>query len=89
MAIPLVWLLGQGLRSGFLPFEKALMAFAFLLPLISRAIAGAIGLPLAPLTIAAVFALTLRRALRPAVDGGQRVARDMRIKFPLSLLLEQ
>ena len=59
MAIPLVWLLGQGLRAGFLPFEKAVMALAFLLPLISRVLAGAVGLlPLAPLTIAALFALT-------------------------------
>jgi hypothetical protein len=89
MAIPLVWLLGQGLRSGFLPYEKALMAFAFLLPLISRVVAGAIGLPLTPLTISAVFALTLRRALRPAANGEQHVARDMRIKFPLSLVVEQ
>jgi alpha-1,2-mannosyltransferase len=89
MAIPLVWLLGQGVRSGFLPFEKAVMAFAFLLPLISRVIAGSIGLPLAPLTIAAVFALTMRRASRLAANGEQRVARGMRVKFPLSPVPEQ
>ena len=47
------------------------MAFAFLLPLLSRTVAGAIGLPLAPLTIAAVFALTLRRALNPAVGADE------------------
>ena len=39
------------------------MALAFVLPLVSRAAAGALGLPLAPLTIAAVFALIMRRAL--------------------------
>jgi alpha-1,2-mannosyltransferase len=76
LAIPLVWLLGQGRRSGFLPFEKALMAFAYLLPLVSRAAAGAVGLPLAPLTIAAVFALTVRRALRPAESCEQRARAD-------------
>ncbi len=63
LAVPLLWLLGEGLRTGFLPFEKSLMALGFVLPLVSRATAGAIGLPLAPLTIAAILALTLRRAL--------------------------
>jgi hypothetical protein len=81
LAVPLVWLLGQGRRSGFLPFEKALMAFAYLLPLVSRAAACAVGLPLAPLTIAAVFALTVRRALRPADSCKQRAGADP----PLSL----
>jgi hypothetical protein len=28
LAIPLIWLLREGQRSGFLPFEKALMALA-------------------------------------------------------------
>jgi alpha-1,2-mannosyltransferase len=89
MAIPLVWLLGQGLCSGFQPFEKALMAFAFLLPLISRVAAGAVGLPLAPLTVAAVFALTIRRALTPAANGEMRVVLDTRIESRLSLASER
>jgi alpha-1,2-mannosyltransferase len=84
LAIPLVWLLGQARRSGFLPFEKALMAFAYLLPLVSRAAAGAIGLPLAPLTIAAVLALTVRRALRDAASCDERAT-----EFRLSLAPEQ
>ena len=62
VAIPLVWLLDRGLRTGFLPYEKAAMAFAFLLPLVSRSAAGAAGVPLAPFAMAAVFALILRRA---------------------------
>ena len=32
LAVPLVWLLGEGRRSGFLPYEKALMALAFVAP---------------------------------------------------------
>ena len=63
LAIPLVWLLGQGTRSVFLSYEKALMALAFALPVISRVVAGAFGLALAPLTIAALLLLILRRAL--------------------------
>jgi alpha-1,2-mannosyltransferase len=88
-AIPLVWLLGEGRRDGFLPFEKALMALAFALPLISRIAAGAVGLPLAPLTIAAVLALILRRALMPAADSADGVALDASLRIPLSLALEQ
>ncbi len=88
MAIPLVWLLGQGLRAGFLPFEKAVMALAFLLPLISRVLAGAVGLPLAPLTIAALFALTMRRALEPAANGEPRVTLDTNMEIGLSLAPE-
>ena len=47
------------------------MALAFVLPLISRIAAGAVGLPLAPLTIAAVLALILRRALMPTADSAE------------------
>ncbi len=67
LAIPLVWLLGEGRRTVFLPYEKAVMALAFALPLVSRILAGAFGLPLAPMTIAALLLLILRRALMPSV----------------------
>jgi alpha-1,2-mannosyltransferase len=89
VAIPLAWLLGEGQRDGFLPFERALMAFAFALPLVSRIAAGAVGLPLAPLTIAAVLALILRRALMPAADSADGVALDASLRIPLSLALER
>ena len=66
LAIPLVCLFRDGLERGFLPFEKAALMLGFALPLISRAAAGAVGVPLAPLTIAALFALSMHRALDPA-----------------------
>ncbi len=74
MAIPLAWLFREGRRSGFFAFEKAMLAFAFLLPLISRIAAGAFGLPLAPLTILGLFAFTIRRALKPAAGPGRVVS---------------
>ncbi len=74
LAIPLVWLFGEGRRSLFLPYEKALMALAFALPLVSRIVAGAFGLPLAPLTIAVLLLLILRRALTPDRPDGARRA---------------
>jgi hypothetical protein len=88
LAIALAWLFREALRTGFLPFEKALMALAFVLPLISRATAGAVGVPLAPLTIAALFALTRRRALATAPGPG-RVRAGVNSKMHLSPALEQ
>jgi hypothetical protein len=89
LAVPLVWLLGEGCRSGFLPFEKALMAFAFALPLLSRVVAGALGLPLAPLIIATLLALILRRAMRPAAVSAERVSLDADLPIRLSLARER
>jgi alpha-1,2-mannosyltransferase len=85
LAIPLAWLLREGLERGFPPFEKALLAFAFVLPLVSRAAAGAVGAPLAPLTIAALLALTMRHALAPS---GSHAA-GINSKMHLSPALEQ
>jgi len=88
LAVPLVWLFREGLRTAFLPYEKALLALAFMLPLISRAAAGAVGLPLAPLIIGAIFALTIRRALTPA-PGSTGRALETNPKMHLSPALEQ
>ncbi len=89
LAIPLAWLFREGARTGFLPFEKALLALAFVLPLISRATAGAAGLPLAPLIIAAIFVLTMRRALTPASNSEGRAAPHISAKMHLSPAPEQ
>jgi alpha-1,2-mannosyltransferase len=88
LAIPLVWLLGEGRRSVFLPYEKALMALAFALPLVSRIVAGAFGLPLAALTIAALLLVILRRALAPFIRT-ERAAPDPDVQIGLSLALER
>ncbi len=88
LAIPLVWLLREGCRSGFLPFEKPLMALAFALPLISRAVAS-VGLPLAPLTIAALLAVVLRRALKPAAGSADCVCARTGLQIPISLAPER
>jgi hypothetical protein len=65
LAIPLAWMLRQGARTGFLDWEKTVMAAAFVLPVISRSLATVARVPIAPLIIAALFAVLLRRgALR-------------------------
>ena len=69
LAIPLAWSAREGLRDGFAPGEKSVLVLAYLLPLFSRTLAGALGLPLAPLTIAAMFYFVLKRALAPSFAG--------------------
>jgi hypothetical protein len=66
LAIPLAWIAREGLRRGFAPGEKSVLALAYVLPLFSRILAGSLGLPVAPLTIAAVFYFLLKRAAAPA-----------------------
>ncbi|MGV3769082.1 MAG: glycosyltransferase family 87 protein [Sphingobium phenoxybenzoativorans] len=63
IALPLGWLLVEGRRTGFLPYEKLVMAAAFLLPLIGRSIAIGLHVPIAPFLLAALFALVVRRAV--------------------------
>jgi len=69
LAIPLAWLAREGLSAGFAPGEKSVLALAFVLPLFSRPLAGTLGLPVAPLAIAALLALVLRRAAAPSRAG--------------------
>ncbi len=66
LAIPLAWIAREGLRGGFAPGEKSVLALAYVLPLFSRILAGSLGLPVAPLTIAAVFYFLLKRGAAPA-----------------------
>jgi alpha-1,2-mannosyltransferase len=74
LAIPLAWMAREGLRTGFRPWEKLVLALAFVLPLMSRSVASTIGLPLAPIVIGAVFVLVLRRGLEPADSAANRSA---------------
>jgi alpha-1,2-mannosyltransferase len=68
-AVPLLWLLQQGRRTGFLPWEKVVMLAAFLLPLVSRLVGQALHLPVATTTIAALTACVLRRVTADTADG--------------------
>ncbi len=69
LAIPLAWSAREVLRAGFARGERIVLALAYVLPLFSRVAAGALGLPLAPLTIAAVFYFVLKRGAAPSPAG--------------------
>jgi alpha-1,2-mannosyltransferase len=60
LAVPIAVLIGEGRRSGFLPWEHAVLIAAFLLPAFVIA-ASVRGVPLLPLVAAALVLVTLRR----------------------------
>ena len=69
IAIPLAWLFRRGIADGLSALMRRRCWRSRLCCRSSRAIAGAVGLPLAPLMIAAIFALIIRRALTCAPGG--------------------
>lgn len=67
LAFPMLWLTGEGLRSGFLPYEKLVLLLAFVATAFARPLALNLSAPIMPLVLLAFFAIVWRRAtLRPA-----------------------
>lgn len=66
LAIPLAILIREGAGSGFLPWEKASLALAWLAPLVSRTIASVTHVGIAPLICGLLLAAALRRAWHSA-----------------------
>lgn len=64
LTVPLAWLLREGSRTGFLPRERIAMLVAFILPAVSRGLAGALLLPIAPVVVGAILTLIVRRCFR-------------------------
>lgn len=65
LAVPMAWVVAEARRDGgFLPWEKAVLAFAYVVPLLSI-VGGRADLPLGPAAMMALFAVVLRRAERP------------------------
>lgn len=73
LAVPLAWVFVQARDgTGFLPWEKLVLAAAFALPLLSRIIAMYVGAPIAPAVLVALLAVVLRRAsLTPALPASR------------------
>jgi hypothetical protein len=62
LALPLAWLAREQAKGGALPWEKTAMLAAFLLPLLSRLVAGRLGVPLGPPILFALLLVVARRA---------------------------
>lgn len=58
LAFPLIWLAGRG----FGPWERLVCALVFVAPAFARPLAIAVGLPIMPVLLVALFALLIRRA---------------------------
>ena len=63
LAVGIVFFVRHGLSRGFRTFEISLLAAAWIVPLLSRGVAGATGIPLGLLVLLAFYVFTLRRAL--------------------------
>ena len=76
LALPIAWLALEGRRSDFLPWEKSLLAFIWLLPLFARSLAGRAMIPIAPLAILLLlFDIARRAAASSSSEGSAAVDR--------------
>ncbi len=61
LAAPIAWLTCEGLRHGFLPYEKSILFLAWIFPLFARWLSLFGGLPLTPIVLTIVMLAILRR----------------------------
>jgi hypothetical protein len=69
LTVSIAWLVRTGTATGFLPWEKLVLFFCFIVPLVSRYLGQATHIPLGPLAPAAVLAVCLVRTARTAPGG--------------------
>jgi alpha-1,2-mannosyltransferase len=62
LAVAIAFFVRFGLANGFCDYELSILSFAFAAPLFTRAVAGAVGLPLGLMAMLMLFGLTLWRA---------------------------
>ncbi|MDE5457790.1 DUF2029 domain-containing protein [Bradyrhizobium sp. CSA112] len=74
LAVAIAFFVRHGLRHGFRDFEISLLAAAWIVPLLSRSIAGVTYIPLALLVELAFFGVVLRRAALDRVSHAPGVA---------------
>ncbi len=63
MAPAIAFLAARGLQRGFLPWEKTLLAFVWFAPLLTRALAENLYIPLGLIALIVLFGLAIRRFL--------------------------
>jgi alpha-1,2-mannosyltransferase len=76
LAVAIAFFVKHGLSRGFRDYEISLLAAAWIVPLLSRGIAGVAGIPLGLLVMLALYVFTVRRAVldRAGVVGVHRIA---------------
>jgi alpha-1,2-mannosyltransferase len=63
LALPIAWMAMEGFEKGFLPYEKAVLSIAWLLPRIALPISQGARIPIGPIVIILLMTTILRRAL--------------------------
>jgi hypothetical protein len=78
LAVPIAWMVREGVRGGFAPWEKSVLFAAFVLPLVSRVVALRTGVPLGAPVVLALLAVVARRAGREGfgLDSGADNGRE-------------
>jgi hypothetical protein len=61
LALPIAWLSAEGLRRGFLAWEKLGLLAVWITPLVSRLLAQHLGVPIAPFVLTMLLILIVRR----------------------------
>jgi hypothetical protein len=74
LAVGIVFFVRHGLSRGFRTFEISLLAAAWIVPLLSRGVASATGIPLGLVVLLAFYVFTLRRALIDRATIGDEIA---------------
>jgi len=63
LGVAIAFLARHGFSRGFHPYEATILAMAWIMPLLARTIASASCIPFGLLTLSAVFAITMMRAI--------------------------
>jgi hypothetical protein len=63
LAVSIAYLVRHGLNRGFRDYEISLLAAAWMVPLLSRSVAGVTGVPLGLLVLLATYVFTMWRAM--------------------------
>jgi hypothetical protein len=64
LAVAIAFFARHGMERGFRDYEISLLAAAWIVPLVSRGIAGVTGIPLGLLVLLTLYVCTLRRAVQ-------------------------
>jgi hypothetical protein len=72
VAIAIAFFARHGFDRGFRDYEISLLAAAWIVPLLSRGVAGVTGIPLGLLALLALYIVTLRRAALDRAEVGAR-----------------
>ncbi len=64
LALPVAWLVAEGRRAGFRPWEKTLLVLLWLLPVLARQMGELAAVPMTPLLLALLLTLLWRRLWR-------------------------